>query len=141
MARKRNNIEIEGTKEFYALPGRNKRNNISETITFDAPKEKRKPEPKKRTRFSKGMGLATINFSIAVILLALIVCLVVLVAIYYKVSGLFTHSLTLYYIQAKKTAKNMVYIEHKYGQNTIYCKPKCLIKNCKKCPRKKVDFF
>ena len=86
MARKRNNIEIEGTKEFYALPGRNKRNNISETITFDAPKEKRKPEPKKRTRFSKGMGLATINFSIAVILLALIVCLVVLVAIYYKVS-------------------------------------------------------
>ena len=98
MARKRNNIEIEGTKEFYALPGRNKRNNISETITFDAPKEKRKPEPKKRTRFSKGMGLATINFSIAVILLALIVCLVVLVAIYYKVSGLFTHSLTLYYI-------------------------------------------
>ena len=80
MARKRNNIEIEGTKEFYALHGRNKRNNISETITFDAPKEK-------RTRFSKGMGLPTINFSIAVILLALIVCLVVLVAIYYKVSG------------------------------------------------------
>ena len=87
MARKRNNAEIEGTKEFYALSGRGKRNSISETRTFDAPKEKRNPIPKKRPRISKGTGLASINFSIMVILLALIVCLVVLVAIYYKVNG------------------------------------------------------
>lgn len=87
MARKRNNAEIEGTKEFYALSGRGKRNSISETRPFDAPKEKRNPIPKKRPQISKGTGLASINFSIMVILLALIVCLVVLVAIYYKVNG------------------------------------------------------
>ena len=87
MARKRNNTEIEGTREFFALPGRNKRNSISETRTFDAPKEKRKPAPKKRPKLSKGIGLVSVNFSIAVILLALIVWLVVLVAIYYKVNS------------------------------------------------------
>lgn len=87
MARNRNNAEIEGTREFYALPGRNKRNSISETRTFDAPKEKRKVVQKKHTRLNKGISMMTINFSITIILLALIVCLVVLVVIYHRVNG------------------------------------------------------
>lgn len=87
MARNRNNPEIEGTREFYALSGRNKRNSISETRTFDAPKEKRKVVQKKHTQLNKGVSMMTINFSIIIILLALIVCLVVLVAIYHRVNG------------------------------------------------------
>ncbi|MBQ2390060.1 MAG: hypothetical protein II305_08420 [Clostridia bacterium] len=87
MARNRNNPEIEVTREFYALSGRNKRNSISETRTFDAPKEKRKVVQKKHTQLNKGISMMTINFSITIILLALIVCLVVLVAIYHRVNG------------------------------------------------------
>ncbi|MBQ9846807.1 MAG: hypothetical protein IJO58_03235 [Clostridia bacterium] len=87
MARNRNNAEIEGTREFYALPGRNKRNSISETRTFDAPKEKRKVVQKKHKQLNKGISMMTINFSITIILLALIVCLVVLVVIYHRVNG------------------------------------------------------
>ena len=87
MARNRNNAEIEGTREFYALSGRNKRNSISETRTFDTQKEKRKVAQKKHTRLNKGISMMTINFSITIILLALIVCLVVLVVIYHRVNG------------------------------------------------------
>ena len=50
MAQRRTNIEIDGTREFNALPVRKNKIGVSETRMFDALQRKRKPEPKKQFR-------------------------------------------------------------------------------------------
>lgn len=94
MAQRRTNIEIDRTREFNALPVRKNKIGVSETRTFDALQRKRKPEPKKQFR-DKDISLGTVNFSILIVLSALIVCLFVLVAVYYRINIRFLASLTL----------------------------------------------
>ena len=83
----RKNETMEGTREFYAPSERRGRRNTGETQVFDRPREKNSPIRKKRPVFDKGISLASVNLSVTIILFALVVCLVVLLAVYYRSRG------------------------------------------------------
>ena len=89
MARRQTNIEHDGTREFRAVPVRKDRNSISETRTFGTIKGRRQTALKKHSAYNKEVGLGSVNFSVSIVLFALIICMVILVAVYCRANARF----------------------------------------------------